>query len=365
MPQSLYLVRPSLGQGGADRVTTILLRHLDRAQFTPMLFLLRARGELLNEVPKDVPVISLDTANVAAATTPLVRLLRTHQPDILFSTSSGTNIPLALAHRITRSKARLVLSERNILYHGGTSAKRRSVVWLKRQLYPRADVILALSQGVKNDLIANFALPPEKIQVAYSPIDVTEIQTQKQTPVAHEWFSQDIPIVVAAGRFVPEKDFATLLTAFAQLRAERPARLVLLGEGPLRSALETQTRSLAIAGDVWFPGFDPNPFKFMSRASAFAVSSEHEGLCTVLIEAMACGAPVVSTDYRVGAREIIDDSVDGFIVPVSDHAALAQKIKLYLDSPELRAVMGKRAAQSALRFDIENQLDAHIKALTG
>jgi glycosyltransferase involved in cell wall biosynthesis len=354
-----------LGQGGADRVTIILLQHLDRAQFQPSLVLMQARGEFLADVPSDVPVLSMDASNTATAVAPLTRLLRMHQPDILFSTSSGTNITASLAHRFSGSRARLVLSERNILYHGGRSAKRKAVVSLKRRLYRRADVILALSQGVKDDLVAELGLDASRIRVAYSPIDLEIIRGQMLEPVTEKWFAQDVPVIVAAGRFVPEKDFATLIAAFAKLRTARPARLILLGEGPLRAALEADVQKRGLSQDVSFPGFVKNPFKYMARASVFVVSSRHEGLCTVLIQAMACGAPVISTDYQVGAREIIQDGIDGFIVPVGDSVALAEKIEFYLDHPAVGQELSERASASARRFDITKQMDAHVRALLG
>lgn len=364
-PSNLVLLRPTLGQGGADRVTIILLKHLDRSCFAPTLVLLKTSGEFVDDAPSDVPLLALNSRNIVTAIPPLTQLLSRQQPDITFSTSSGTNITLVIAHRLSRSRARLVLSERNILFHGGRSAKRRLVVWLKKRLYGRADAIIALSQGVKDDLIAELGLAPNKITVAYSPIDIGDIQSRMKEEIAHPWFKETIPLIVAAGRFVREKDFATLISAFALARKARPLRLVLLGEGPLKAELEGQTRALGIEQDVWFPGFDKNPFKYMARASVFVVSSQHEGLCTVLIQAMACGAPVISTDYQVGAREIIDCGRDGWIVPVADPDMMSRKILELLDQPETRTAFSMNARQSARRFDIETQIKAHEDALLG
>jgi glycosyltransferase involved in cell wall biosynthesis len=168
-----------------------------------------------------------------------------------------------------------------------------------------------------------------------------------------------IPVILAVGRLHRQKDFPTLIGAFARLRAERPARLVILGEGKLRPALEKVARRLGVGGDVDLPGYRDNPFAWMARAAVFALSSTFEGTANVLIEAMACGCPVVSTDCPHGPREVLDNGRYGPLVPVGDSAALAHAIAAVLDNPPDREVLRSRAAL----YDRDTNIDRYLQVL--
>jgi glycosyltransferase involved in cell wall biosynthesis len=365
-PIQLFIVRPTLGQGGADRVTLTLLKSLNRQHFDLTLVLSKRVGEFLEDVPADVQVLSLNAPNLWFSWFPLWRLLRQHRPDILFSTSGGANIPAVIAFKLARLRGRLVLSERNTLFHSGLTAKRRLVVWFKRTLYNQADRITAVSQGVQNDVVETLGIQADHVQVIYNPIVDDTLHQAAQEPVTHPWFQQDIPIVLAAGRLVVQKDFQTLLRAFAQVRNGRPARLVILGEGPLEPELKALSRELGIEPDVWFGGFDKNPFKYMAKCAVFVLSSLHEGLPGVLIQAMACGAPVIATDCPFGPAEIITEpGKDGILVPVGDVKALVEKLEFLLSHPEIRQQMGEAARHSVERFSVETILSHYVAALCG
>jgi glycosyltransferase involved in cell wall biosynthesis len=367
MKTRLLVVRPTLGQGGADRNTTILLRLLDRRAFGPItLALMQRRGEFVDDVPPDVEVVDLGASSLWKAWRPLQREIERRRPDVVLSTSSGTNLAAALAHQAAGSRARLVLSERNTVTHGETSAKRHLQTLLKRALYPRADAIAVISECLKHDVVATLGIPEAKIHVVYNPVVDDTLRQQAAEPVSHPWFSEATPVIVAAGRFVAQKDYPTLLRAFQIVRARRPARLFALGDGPLRGEIEAMARSLGIANDVSLPGFDKNPFKFMSRASVFVLSSVHEGFGSVIVQAMACGAPVVSTDCPCGPSEIIaSPGSDGLLVPVGDARALAEQILKLLDDPELRQAMGDRARASAERFRAPAIVERYTTAILG
>jgi glycosyltransferase involved in cell wall biosynthesis len=361
----IFLLRPTMGQGGADRVTLILLQKLDRQLFDLSLILIKEQGEFLSDVPADVKVYLLNATNVLSAWLPLIKLLRREKPAILFSTSGGTNVSAVIAYILSGQRCRLILSERNILFHGGRSRKRRFLVFLKRLFYHRADQIISLSHGVKNDLVQELQLPPEMISVVHSPIDIASIRQQETEAVEHPWFREDMPIVLGVGRFVVEKDFPTLINAFANLRSQRAARLVILGEGGLRASLIALVKQLKLENDVWFAGFDKNPFKYMAKCTLFVVSSRHEGLCTVLIQAMACGAPVITTNYEVGALEIVEPDKDGLVIPVGDVKALTEKMGYLLDHPIVRQQLGEQARLSAQRFGADLLVDKHVAAMLG
>ncbi|MCI0645009.1 MAG: glycosyltransferase [Chloroflexi bacterium] len=347
-------------------MTLTLLRALDRQRFDLNLILIKRAGEFLEDVPAGVPVYSLNAASLWTAWFPLAGLLRRHRPDVFFSTSGGANIPAVIAHKLAGRRGRLVLSERNTIYHGGLNSKRRLVIWLKKALYRQADQLTAVSQGVRDDLVDKLGLKPEGIQVVYNPVVDEQLGWLAQEPVDHPWFHEDKPVILAAGRLVAQKDFQSLIRAFARIRRARPARLFILGEGPLRAELLALADSLGVVGDMCLAGFDKNPFKYMARCTVFVLSSLHEGLPGVLIQAMACGAAVVATDCPFGPAEIISrPGEDGLLAPVGDAPALAEKIAWLLDHPEARQRMGEMARRSAERFAVEAVVKNYERAILG
>jgi len=362
--------RPTLGEGGADRVTWTLLRQLDRNRFEPSLALMRAEGPFLADLPKDITIHVLGSRRLATSTLPLATLLRRERPDVLFSTASAANIVAVVAHRLARSKARLVLSERNALFRGrAADPKQKLEVALKRLLYRAADLVTAVSQGVADQLVTDVGVPRERVAVVYNPMVEDDVAQAMAEPVEHPWFrdaAPGIPVIVACARLVAQKDYATLLDAFALVRAKQPARLFVLGEGPLRDELEQRAREHGISDDVCFFGFDKNPFKYMARSKLLMHASRAEGLPGALIQTMACGTPVVSTDCDFGPREVITKSgSDGFLAPVGDARALAEYALRLLGDEQLRGSIGLAAKASASRFSTHASLARYEAAIEG
>jgi glycosyltransferase involved in cell wall biosynthesis len=186
---------------------------------------------------------------------------------------------------------------------------------------------------------------------------------QAKQPVSHPWFEQNrLPVILAVGRLTKAKDYPTLFRAFSLVRQVRPAKLLILGEGEERSNLERLAIELGIQNDVSMPGFVDNPFAFMAKASVFVLSSAWEGFGNVLVEALACGCPVVATDCRSGPREILDNGRYGRLVPVGDHEALAKAILETLDNPDFPADRQTRL-QRAMEFSIDAAVDKYLKVL--
>ena len=203
-------------------------------------------------------------------------------------------------------------------------------------------------------------LSRERIASIYNPILTDQIKAQSILPVFHPWFDTGkIPIILGVGRLVPAKDFPTLLKAFAHIRATRPARLVILGEGRERQILENLAIKLEIASDFSLPGFKANPYAYMSRATVFVLSSLLEGLPNALIEALACGCPVVSTNCRSGPQEILANGAFGSLVPVGDERALAKAILNTLEHPSNAERLRARAAE----FDIQTIAEQYLQVL--
>ncbi len=346
-------------------MTVTLLEHLDRTRFRPALALVRMEGERLPELPEDVPVYALNARRVATCLPTLVRLLRRERPDILFSTASGTNAIAVMAARLAGTKTRVVVSERNVLLHGQVTLKKRAMLRLKRLKYARADGITAVSEGVRADLVKRLGLAPERIAVVYNPIVTDDMEVMAGELPAHPWFAEDVPVVLGCGRLVEEKDFETLIRAFGLVRGKQRARLVILGDGPLRAKLDQQVREAGLENDVAMPGFVANPFAYMARCSVFVLSSRFEGLPGVLIQAMACGAPVVATDCPSGPSEIITPNADGLLVPVGDASEMAEAIHGVLSDPASARAMGQRGKVSVERFRVERVMERYAAALEG
>ncbi len=233
-----------------------------------------------------------------------------------------------------------------------------------RRAYQSADAIVAISDGVAEDLSARSGIPRAHMTTIYNPVVDAELLEQAQEPIDHPWFGEDQPpVVLGVGRLHPQKDFPTLIAAFKRLRETRPARLVILGKAdriPVRSRrdeLEQLARRLDVADDVSMPGFTSNPFAFMSKADVFVLSSAYEGLGNVLIEAMACGCPVVSTDCPSGPREILEDGRYGPLVGVADAEGLAEAIGRVLDRPTDKEKLQSRAKMFTVERATRKYLD--------
>lgn len=341
--QHVTIFLPSLAGGGAERCIGIVANGLAARGVQVTLALARAEGPYLADVHPAVRVIDFAVGSAWRALPGLVRELRSQRPAALLSAMNHANVVAALAHRVARSQARLVLSERAHL--GSVLAefpgpRMRLTRALMRLTYPWAEAVVTVSDGVADDLRQQLALDPRRIATIYNPVVDATLRRKAESAPAHPWLaSPTVPVVVAAGRLIAQKDFATLLDAFARVRRQRLARLLILGEGELRGALEAQAVRLGIGADVALPGFDPNPFAAMRAASLFVLSSRFEGLPGVLIQAMACGARVVSTDCPSGPREVLQDGRWGRLVPVGDAQAMAAAIAAALDErdpPDVR-----------------------------
>ena len=201
---------------------------------------------------------------------------------------------------------------------------------------------------------------PGKVRVVYNPVVDRELIAKAKSSLDNPWFEPgNPPVFLAVGRLTEQKDFLTLIKAFAMLRKQRLARLIILGEGECRSELEAMIKTLEISEDVCLPGFVQNPYAYMSHASAFVLSSRHEGLPTVLIEAMACGCPVVSTDCPSGPKEILESGKYGSLVAIGNSVALADAMIQTLEVPVSRDVLVERG----MYFSNERAVSEYLKLL--
>jgi len=330
----LAIFAPSMAQGGAERGALKLAEGLTRRGFEVDLVLAAAEGPRLPEVSRDVRIVDLRARRVLTSLPGLIAYLRREEPLALISYLDHSNVVALTACRLVRYRGRVVVVEQNTLSEAakhGKSRRDRLMPRIVRVVYPRADYVVGVSSGVVDDLARFTSLPAEKLKVVFNPIVTPDLKERAKEPVEHPWFADGSKVFVAVGRLRPQKDFRTLLQAFSRVRAARPARLIVLGEGPERSELEELARELGIADDVSLPGSVENPYAYLSRAVAFVLSSRWEGLPTVLIEALACGLPVIATDCPSGPREILAGGRYGKLVGVNAVEDLAAAMNEALD----------------------------------
>lgn len=328
---------PSLRGGGAERAMVNLARGFHERGLTIDLVLAKAEGPYLSKVPSGVRVVDLKTKRVLHALPGLIRYLHRERPKSLLSAMNHANIVAIWARRLSQVKTRLVVSEHNTLSQAVKYAslqRMRLMPFLIRCFYPWADAVISVSYGVAEDLVARAGLSREKIKVIYNPVVTPDLFTEAKEPLDHPWFASSQPsVILGVGKLTPQKDFETLIRAFALVQKRRPARLLILGEGEERPKLEGLVRELGVGNDVALPGFVNNPYKYMKRAAVFVLSSRWEGLPTVLIEAMTLGTPVVSTNCPSGPAEILEGGKWGRLVPVGNPETLAQAILETLQDP--------------------------------
>lgn len=334
-PVAFFL--PSLAGGGAERSMLNLAIGFAARGIRTDLVLARAEGPYLPLVPPSIRVIDLNVSRVLRAVFPLSAYLRRERPRALLAALNHASLVAMIASHTPGARTRVAISIQNTLskeVEGASDSRVRAVPWLLRLLHGWADAIVAVSDGVADDFARATGAPRAGIDVIYNPVITPALLTAAAERPSHPWFDDAThPVVLGVGRLIQQKNFPVLIQAFAMIRREHNARLVILGEGPERPSLEAQIRQHGLEDCVALPGFLDNPYACMARAAVFALSSDFEGLPTVLIESLAVGTPVVSTDCESGPREILRGGALGELVPVGDVPALAQGIARVLSSP--------------------------------
>jgi len=362
-PSRVALYMPSLDGGGAERVMVTVANALVEQGHAVDLVLVKAKGDYGDLVHRDVRVVDLNASRILASLPKLVRYLRERRPDAMLSTLFFTNVISTWACRWVEVSPPLVLREANTISAKGAHAasrKFRLMPYFARWFYPWADRVVTVSEAAGDDLIEVTGISEEKVRTIYNPVVTENLKQKAREPVDHPWFREEAPpVVLGAGRLEKQKDFETLIRAFSRVHRDTTARLVILGKGSRKQQLEEMADALGVGDDVLLPGFVDNPFKYMARANVFALSSQFEGLPGVLIQAMASGCPVVSTDCPSGPREILKEGQYGPLVPVGDPEALAEGIRTVLADPPSTSTM----KESAERFREEQAVEKYILEL--
>lgn len=322
----------NLAAGGAERVTLNLIEGLSELGCEVEMVLLSAVGELLADVPEGVRLVDLACGRALRSPVPLAHYLRQARPDVLIATEGHTNLAALLAKRLSGARTDLVFTEHLAVSDKPKGIKDGLFRMLARLAYGSAKAVVAVSGGVADSLVSGIGLRRDAVTVIYNPVLTKRFWETVAAPVKDPWFADgQPPVILGVGRLAAQKDFPTLIRAFKQVRATRDARLMILGEGGDRPALEALVDELGLAEHVRLPGFVSKPASYMARSAVFALSSVREGLPTVLIEALATQVPVVATDCESGPDEILQSGRLGRLVAVGDPKALGDAIVLALD----------------------------------
>lgn len=347
--------------GGAERVALDLAGGLSDQGYDVDLVLVEATGDLLKEVPQEVTVVNLESTRVAMSLLPLRRYITAREPDILYSIMTEPNLVAIAANGMAHANTTLVISEHNMLSLSTDSIKDRFISFGAWVSYLYTDHAVAVSEGVRQDLLDQTRILESKVTKIYNPVRVESIAVKASEPSDHRWLNDDsLEVVLAGGRHEPQKGFDNLIESFTHIQRDN-ARLIIFGKGPETARLKQQANELGISDRVSFVGFIENPFSYMSDADVFVLSSKHEGFGLVLIEAMASGCPIVSTDCESGPAEILEGGKYGSLVPVGDIKVLAEKIRETLETDQNTEKLKRRA----LDFSIDVAIEKYDSLFTG
>jgi glycosyltransferase involved in cell wall biosynthesis len=359
-PKIAFFIR-NLDGGGAQKVIINLIKGLVKQGIVPDLVLTKIEGPFLNLIPKGVRIINLNSKQILPATIPLSRYLKQEQPDVLVANINNSNVAAVMARMLSSVSTRLLLVEHSTFSFDRTIFPLKSkflLPVLMRLLYPLADTVVAVSNGVARDLETELCFQQGLVKTIYNPIVDDEILAKAKEPLEHPWFQPDEPpVFLTAGRLELQKNISDLIKAFALLRTQRSARLLILGKGSLQNELKSLAEELGVGSDVSIAGFVANPYAYMSRSAAFVLSSIYEGLPTVLVEAMASGCPVVSTNCPHGPAEILQDNKYGLLVPVNNPIALAEAMQIMMDNPTNQQLLAQRAKDFTVDRVVEKYLE--------
>jgi len=355
-----------IGGGTFTNLCVSLIRGLQELGVDANLVVLSATREELAQFP-DVPITTLDVKRTALSLGATVRYLKQHQPDILLPMPWYFNVVAVLARYLAGVPTKVILGEHNIISLEAGIEHRdkphlRFLPILMRFTYPHGDGLVGVSKDTITDLVETLKISADiPMQVVLNPINPERVQQLAQAPIEHPWFhNSEIPVIVTAARLAKQKQIDGLLQAFAKVVQMTPARLLILGEGPLREDLENLVQELGIADSVWMPGYDPNPYRYMAQSDVFVLASAWEGCPIALQEAMACGAAVVVTDAPGGMKDIVEYGKNGVLVQTGNPEALAQGLLQLLTDPALKQHYREQSQLRAREFHYLNTAQQYL-----
>jgi glycosyltransferase involved in cell wall biosynthesis len=338
----ISILTHDISGGAFTNLCTALVRGLRELGADCNLVILNASAAELAAYP-DIPIVTLNVKRTAFSLPATIRYLQTYQPDAILPMPWYFNIVAIWAKYLARVNTKVIIGEHNIISLEASIEHRdklrlRFLPILMRYTYPYGDALVGVSQDTITDLVDTLKIAAQiPMQVIFNPIDLDRARRMGSLPIEHPWFQDSqIPTIVTVARLAKQKQLDGLLRAFARVVKVTPARLLILGEGPLRGELEQLCQDLDIAATVAMPGYDANPYRYLATCDLFVLASAWEGCPIALQEAMACGAAVVVTDAPGGMKDIIAEGKFGMMVPNGDPEALAQGMLQILTQPHLK-----------------------------
>ncbi len=349
----------TIGGGGIARVFFNLMQTMLDDGIEVHLFLNNSSGNLYSQIPEGTKVF-FGNGSVKNSFLAVFRYLRQNKPQALITAHAHVNIASIIITKLAFVPTKLIATIHTATSRDDKSGKpiiKRLNTISSRLIYPLADEIIAVSDAVADDLAKYLKMKRDRIKTIYNPVVTQKMLRLSQEKAEHPFFEQDKPVIISVGRLSEQKDFANLINAFAILKKEIDAKLIILGEGEDREDLEKQVKELGLENDIDLAGFVDNPYAFMAASELFVSSSGWEGLPTVLIEAMACGSNVVATDCPGGTVEILNSGKYGELVAVADSEALAKAIVKTLKNPSPKEKLVQRAKEFSDRAATDKYLE--------
>jgi glycosyltransferase involved in cell wall biosynthesis len=345
----ISILTHDIAGGAFTNLCTTLVRGFQKLGVDCNLVVLFASAEELAKYP-DIQIVTLNVKRTIFSLGATVRYLREYQPDVILPMPWYFNIVAIWAKYLSGVKTKVILGEHNIIsleagIEHRDKLRLRFLPVLMRYTYPYSDGLIGVSKDTITDLVETLKISSEiPMRVILNPINPDRLQELAQEPVSHPWFqNSEIPVILTTARLAKQKQLDNLLRAFAKVVKETPAKLIILGEGPLRLELENLSKELGIQELVWMPGYDSNPYRYMAKCDLFVLASAWEGCPIALQEAMGCGAAVVVTDAPGGMKDIIDYGKYGMMVATSDAEALATGMLRILTQIDLKQDYRKQA----------------------
>ena len=345
-PRSIWLLIPEMTHGGMQRMSLNLVPPLLSRGYEPAIVVRSPGSGLWPLVPAGVPAFPLNTHSRLRALFEVTRLLRKHAPDVLVTAGIDGLIAI-IARALSRSHTKIIIGQHGPFRRGIRRPFSLIKLLIYRMFLRQADAFVGVCHGVAGDMAASLDIRRSDVDVITNPIVTAGNAALASEQIDHPFFAKDSPaIFVGVGRLVEQKDFKTLLDAFALYRIHHEGRLLLIGDGPLRADLEAQCETLGLSNDVAILGWVSNPVAYMARATALVCTSIFAGLEVVLVEALSVGTPVISTDCEFGPTEVLDGGRFGTLVPVGDAAAIATAMSEVIARDPARA---QRAREAGIR----------------
>jgi glycosyltransferase involved in cell wall biosynthesis len=344
--------------GGAERVALHLMRRFVEMKYPVDLVLVNARGELLEQVPQEVRVFDLRADRFRNAVLPLARYFNREKPRSAQVQMWPLTSVAIVAKLVARTDTRLIVSDHcHLSMQYDAPNKLLALKWSVRLLYPFAHARVVVSEGAADDLARLSGLRRGTFEVVYNPV---ERIAGEQSPKLKDMWDTEGSRIISVGTLKAQKNHKLLIRSFARLRKTRTAKLMIVGEGDLRSELIREAERLGIVSEIVLPGFVYDVAGLLASADLFVLSSDYEGFGIVLIEAMRCGIPVVATDCPSGPAEILANGKFGRLVPCGDERALAEAMEAALREPRAPETLRARAEE----ISGETPIRRYVKLLT-